>query len=97
MEKIKEITLWERKDTQNYSHDKVRIEENGRICFDSYDIGQLPNQAWNHDDYEYNTYVEAEWKDSILLLLLKEKFSTNADFQKWANHKQLPYTTSSWP
>ena len=97
MEKIREITLWERKDEQNYSRDKIHIEENGRLFLDSYDIGQLPERVWGHDDYEYNTYIEAEWKDSSLLLLLKERFKTNNDFQNWANEKKIPYTTSSWP
>lgn len=97
MEKIKSITLWKRKDEKNYSRDMVHIRDDGMLNFDSYDIGELPERVWGHDDYEYDIFVDVEWKDSILLLLLKEQFKTNGDFLKWADEKQLPYTTSSWP
>ncbi|HVB20033.1 MAG TPA: hypothetical protein VNF51_01975 [Candidatus Paceibacterota bacterium] len=97
MQKIKDITLFERRDKKGTSWDKIHILDDGRLNFDSHDLGSIPMEFWGHEDYEYDTYVDAEWKDSILLLLRKERFKRNEDFRKWADTKEIPYTSASWP
>ena len=92
MEKIKSITVFEREDEKNYCRDKIHVQENGNLHFDSYDIGELPEKFFGHDDYENDIFVEGEGKDSILLLLLKERFKTNGEFKDWADEKGLPLT-----
>ncbi len=89
MEKIKEITLYEVRDKDGTSWDKIHVESNGTLNLDSYDCGTRPEMFFG-GDYERDIYVDAEWKDSILLLLLKERFKTIGNLREWADEKGIP-------
>lgn len=93
--KINEITLFEWTDGKDHRRDKVDTNNDGTLHFDSFDFGQKTDSAWGHD-YEYDIFVGAEWKDTILLLLIKERFKNNSEFREWADKKTVPYTTSCY-
>lgn len=99
MEKINTIDLLNNKvETENgtsFYHDTVNIQEDGVLHLGSFDFGPDVDRLWGHD-YEYDIYVEKEWKDTILLLLLQEHFKTTSEFEKWIDNKAIPSTTSLW-
>jgi hypothetical protein len=97
MQTIKEIKLRdemvEKENGKTYYTDSVYIRDDGLLHVNSFDYGPEVERLWG-DDYEYDIYVEKEWKDSILLLLLQEKFKSTSDFKKWLDSKGVLCTTS---
>lgn len=91
MNKLTEVALFERNDENGHSRDLVRVCADGPLNFDSFDTGPLPDSAWGRD-YEYDLDISADWKDTILLLLFKERFTANCDFRNWAKAHDIPYT-----
>ena len=77
------------------------INEKGDLLISGCDFGANIEAMWGDSDYEYAWRVPAEWKDTVLLHLLKERFLAEAEwvqhdtlFKEWLDHKDIP--TSSW-
>lgn len=68
----------------------ARIDERGDLILDGYDSGALVEEVWGSDDYEYSLTVKAEYKDTILLNLIKEKFANDSQFRTWLDEKRIP-------
>ena len=68
----------------------ARIDTDGDLILDGYDSGALVEEVWGSDDYEYSLSVKAEYKDTILLNLIKERFKHDAEFRSWLEEKQIP-------
>ena len=49
------------------------IDKDEKIAFDGCDFGSN-TPAWADEDYEFAWYVPADWKDTVLLHLLKDRF-----------------------
>jgi hypothetical protein len=96
MERLTTIRLRERHDEEVWSTDDARIEENGDLRLDAYDVGELPKRMMGDDDYEYWVVVPAEWKDTILLKLIKERFKDVYAFHKWARENAIAHSSGSW-
>ena len=99
MEKINTIDLRkemvETVEGKNYYNDLVNIQENGKLHLGSYDFGPSVNKSWGND-YEFDVYIDLSWKDSILLLLMKDHFETTMEFKNWIDSKGIPCETSLW-
>ena len=91
MKRIKEITLYEVRNKDGTSWDKIHVESDGSLNLDSFDCGTRPEMFFG-GDYERDIYIDAEWKDSFLLLLLKERFENIMSLRKWADEKGIPST-----
>jgi hypothetical protein len=65
-------------------------DENGDLILDGYDRGELVEEVWGSDDYEYSLVVKAEYKDTILLNLIKERFKHDSEFRAWLDEKGIP-------
>ena len=74
----------------------ARIDAGGDLILDGYDSGALVEEVWGSDDYEYSLTVKAEYKDTILLNLIKERFKHDAEFRSWLDEKQIPSEFWSW-
>ena len=96
MEKIKEITFYRKEDEKNVSWEKASIEVDGNLRLDGYDLGETPLKFWGDDEYEYWLTVDKEWKDTILLLLAKERFEDFGSFRKWLDEKDIPNRFANW-
>jgi len=96
MSKIKEINLREDKTKDNSSYLDAKIDDQENLVMEGYDIGKSPEEFWGDDDYEYWVVVQKEFKDTVLLWLLKEHFRTSTDFMNWLKSKNIPYEFSSW-
>ena len=57
--------------------------------------GTLPNGMLG-GDCEYSVTVKAEHKDSLLLLLLKEKFGDFPPAKEWLEQKGVPFSEWRW-
>ena len=88
--KINEITLIESKTARLSVRLTARITGNGDLILDGYDSGEFVEETLHHDDYEYSLTVRAEYKDTILLNLIKEKFKNDSEFRTWLDEKQIP-------
>ncbi len=99
MKKINTIELRkemvETAEGKSFYNDLANIKENGDLHFGSYDFGPEVNKMWGHS-YDYDVYIENEWKDTIILLLVQEHFKTASEFKNWIDQKSIPATTSSW-
>jgi len=88
--KIDKITMIDSKSERVRVRLTARIDENGDLILDGYDSGEFVEEVLHHDDYEYSLTVKAEYKDTILLNLIKEKFKHDAEFRSWLDEKGIP-------
>jgi hypothetical protein len=94
--KIEKVTLHEKTTESDVSLEWASIESDGNLRLDGVDCGDTPLKFWGDDDYEYWLIVNKEWKDTILLLLLKERFSDFGAIRKWLDEKHIPNSFGNW-
>jgi hypothetical protein len=82
-----EIMLRESQTETDTSWLKAKINENGSLVLEGYDIGEAPLNYWGRDEYEYWRTVDSKYKDSILLLLIKDRFTSDSGFSQWLEEK----------
>ena len=88
--KIDKITMIESKTERLAVRLTARITENGDLILEGYDSGAFVEEVLHHDDYEYSLTVKAEYKDTILLNLIREKFEHDSAFRTWLDEKGIP-------
>ena len=93
---IHEIALREERTKEDFSTLVAKIEENGDLMLEGYDLGESPKKFWGDSDYEYWRTVEKKYKDTILLWLIKERFNSDSDFSDWLEEKGIPSKFMSW-
>jgi hypothetical protein len=75
----------------------AKIDDRGQLVLDGADTGSRVQEIWGDDDYEFSEAVPAEWKDTVLLHLVKERFSTGtSEFRKWCEERGIPTKFESW-
>lgn len=97
MEKITTITLHEPGDGPNTTSDKASIGQTGELRLEAYDTGSIPMAFFGREEYEFTYSYDADWKDTILLLLMKDRFASVGDFHCWTDEKSIPHHFESWP
>ena len=88
--KINRLTLIESKTERVSVRLVARIDENGDLVLDGDDSGEVVEEVWGSDDYEYSLTVKAEFKDTVLLNLIKEKFANDSQFRTWLDAHGIP-------
>lgn len=88
--KINKITLIESKSKRISVFLEAKIKENGDLVLEGQDLGEWVKENFGDSDYEYSLTVKAEYKDTILLNLIKEKFANDSEFREWLKEKQIP-------
>ena len=73
----------------------AQIVDNGNLVIDGLDWGELAHGMLG-GDYEYSVTVDAKFKDSVLLLLLQEKFKDFPPAKEWLKEKGIPFTEWKW-
>lgn len=94
--KIKEINLIESKSERISVHLSAKIDESGDLILEGYDSGSFVKERFDDYDYEYSLKVKSEYKDTILLLLVKERFANDSEFRQWLAEKGIPSEFWSW-
>jgi hypothetical protein len=96
MEKINEVYLFEQEDDKNSFLEWVSILDDERLSLNGNDCGEIPLRFWGDIDYEYWRIIDKDWKDTILLLLIKDMFKRFNDFAGWLEEKNIPSTFGSY-
>lgn len=96
MDKINEITLTEYKIEDISVQLVARIDEAGNLVLEGYDIGKTVEEFFGDSDYEYWLRVARDYKDTVLLWLIKERFTTSSEFRQWLDGKGIPNKFESW-
>ena len=94
--KINKISLRSEKSKGDASYLDAKIDENKNLILEGYDIGKSPTEFFGDSDYEYWVTVKKEFKDTLLLYLLKESFNTSSDFMNWLKKRNIPYEFFNW-
>jgi hypothetical protein len=90
MKPIKKITIKDEKYEDGYSDLYAKIAENGDLVLDGCDAGELVEQMFGDWDYEYWLTIPEKFKDTILLNLIKDRFTTEHEFRKWLDQLEIP-------
>jgi hypothetical protein len=93
---ITKIRLRENITNENKSWLDAKIDEKGNLVLDGYDIGEAAEKILGDSDYEYWFTVDKQYKDSILLLLIKDKFTSDTKFKNWLEKNGIPSEFDSW-
>lgn len=96
MYKIREIVMSEVRTEKDYSKLIAKIDDDGDLVLEGYDIGETPKKYWGDSDYEYWLTVNKDYKDTILLWLIKERFEDDSHFKDWLDEKGIPRNFDSW-
>lgn len=72
------------------------IRENGDLVLEGCDNGEMVREIWGDFDYEYWITVKADYKDTILLHLIQEKFDSESKFKEWLKEKNIPWDFTSY-
>ena len=97
----KSIRLFQHEGGSTFSTTDLKIAPDGSLQLSSYDIGPLCQEAYCHDDCEYDVTVAPKNKDTLLLALLKAKFygdsQASGHFRDFLDTEQIPYDFDTWP
>jgi len=88
--------LKEVKTEKNLSRLTAEIDDKGNLVLEGYDLGETPEKFWGDIDYEYWRTIDKDYKDTILLWLLKERFCADSDFCQWLEEKGIPNQFFNW-
>lgn len=91
-----ELLIRHEKFDDGYSELLVRIDPDGDLVLDGCDAGELARETFGDWDYEYWLTVPAEWKNTLLLHLVKERFSSVHDMQEWLEKREIPSKFTSY-
>lgn len=95
-EKLDSITIWDIYRDKNHYILTAEIKENGDLFLEGQDLGPDVLEWFGDSDYEYFYTIKQEWKDTVLLHLLAEKFTLSDTPQMWLKRKNIPYDFSNW-
>lgn len=96
MHKIKEITIASYKNEDISVHVVAKIDDEENLVLEGYDIGKYVKEHWGDSDYEYWLRVAKGDKDTVLLWLIKERFTISSEFKQWLDGKGIPNQFDSW-
>lgn len=92
----RDIILLEQETPECYTTERVTLTESGELLVSGYDIGDLPLRTWGDDDYEYWRTVAAEDVPRVLLGLIRERFSSDSEFNDWLKANDIDSEFDSW-
>lgn len=91
---IRELAIHSETSTDGYRELKVLIDDAGQLVLEAVDGGESVRKIWGDSDYEYWVKITPEWRDAVLLHLIKEWFSQRAvssQFMRWLKERGIPY------
>jgi hypothetical protein len=93
---IKELAIRHEDRVNSYSFLDVLINEQGDLRLDGVDGSPMLEKSWGDFDYEFSWTVPAEWKDTVLLHLMKERFPKESEFSGWCEERGIPVRGFYW-
>ena len=96
MEKIDGIIICKSDDGKDSQSETVVIGDNGDVCADVIDRGELVMKCFGFSEHRDWYAVSKEWKDTLLLLLIKDRFERVYDFRDWLKEKEIPFESGCY-
>jgi hypothetical protein len=84
------------------THLDILISDTDDLVMEGQDLGDAPERFFDDEDYEYWVTVRREYKDWLLLNLIKEYFASESSpssaFMEWLKKKKkgIPYEFFSY-
>ena len=63
---------------------------------EGHDLGPKVAEVWPDNEYEYWRIVPIDYKDTVLLWFIKERFSSDLEFREWLDEKGIPNEFANW-
>ena len=95
--KITKIEIVKTENDQSSTILSAKISDDGDLIIDDYFIGKFAQEVYDHDDSESFVKVKKDFKNTLLLLLLKERFQANSELRDWLSLNNVPYDFEIWP
>jgi hypothetical protein len=89
--KVDRVTLAEKRTATGWHLLDAEIGDDGDLVLTGHEPDDLPKAAFGATEYASRRTIAAEWKDTLLLLLLRERFKSDAMFQQWLERNGIPY------
>jgi hypothetical protein len=96
MQPIKEIIIYDDKTVDGYNVLTAKIGDNGDFILEGIDAGKDIENFFGDSDYEYWLTISKDFKETILLRLIKERFSSMRDMKAWLEEKEVPFDLTSY-
>jgi hypothetical protein len=71
----------------------ARISSSGNLFMEDEHKGARVDRAWNRNRFTHWCTVDAAYRDTVLLHLLKERFKGLWEFEAWLKKKDIPSVT----
>ncbi len=91
---VTSVTLRRETSQNGNSRDLITVRADGTIHGDAFDTGPMAESHWG-GDYEYDLYVDSDWRDTVMLRLLQERFISVSDFRNWLQSHGIPHRDST--
>jgi hypothetical protein len=97
IEPIRDVDLLREKSESLTRSVWASIQEDGSLFVGGQDSGPF-KQEWlgGGESYEYSATVSPEYRDTVLLLLIKERFKDYPEFEQWLKEQGIPYSDWVW-
>ncbi len=95
-QKIERIVLQDTRQEKLSIELVAHINEQGDLILEGWDRGEWVKEKLDDWDYEYWLKIPREWKDTILLYLIQERFQNDSNFREWLQEKNIPHEFSSY-
>jgi hypothetical protein len=94
--KINKIKLREIEINGGKSYLDAMINEENSLVLEGCDTGEYVRQMKGDWDYEYWVTVKNDYKDTVLLHLIKDNFDSESAFMKWLEEREIEYDFNSY-
>ena len=93
---IRQLTIKDEREGRDVRHLGIKIGDDGSLVLEGHDLGSTVAKFWPDDEYEYWLTVPANYRDTVLLWLIKERFSSDVEFREWLDEKGIPHEFANW-
>jgi hypothetical protein len=97
MNTITEIAVMKARGDDGFCDVTGRITKNNDLCLETVARGAVSRELSGHDQYEHSITVNRVFTETVLLLLLKEKFSSPHEFRTWLRRHDIGFQEDKWP
>lgn len=96
MKPITQLEIRDEKARGGYSTLLAKIDDHGALVLEGCDAGKDMEKFFGDGDFEYWLTIPAEFKDTVLLHLIKERFTSAHDMRAWLEQKGIPCEFTSY-